>query len=376
MVFRRSLLLCALVLSTAACKRGGDELTVGAFLSLSGADSTFGVDTRDAIQLAVLETNGRGGIKGKPVRVLYEDDRSSSAEATSKVRRLIDHDKVVALLGEVASSRTLAGALVANERKVPLVTPSSTENSITAGRPWVFRTCFNNTQQGTAAARFVVETQGKRKVGLLFAAQAPYATGLSQAFREALAAAGGSIVLEKPFPKGETNFTTYLEALRGAGAEAVFAPVYYNEMVLIGRQAKAVGVPGSAFVGGDGWDSANLLEGAAAELEGAHFATHYAPDVPWEHARAFITAFRERYGREPTGLAAQGYDGARVLFDALARAADTSPEAVRIALGETKGFAGATGTITLDEERNARKPVVMVRVEGGRFRYARELEVR
>src|SRR6478609_3148861 len=328
-----------------------------------------------ALSLAFGSGYKKGGIKGHPLKVLFEDDRSSSAEATSRVRRLIDHYKVSALLGEVASSRTLAGALIANEKHVPMVTPSSTEDSITKDRPWVFRTCFNNTQQGSAAAQFLLD-QKKTTAALFYAAQDPYATGLSASFREAFVKGGGKIVLEKPFPKGETNFTTYLEGLKAAGADAVFAPVYYNEMALVARQAKAIGLPASAFVGGDGWDSQNLIEGGGPDIEGAHFATHYAPDAPWESAKHFIEAFRNRYHREPTGLAAQGYDGARVLFDALGRASDASPDALRSALGETKGFAGATGVISLDANRNAQKPVVMVEVRGGAFLYARELDVR
>jgi branched-chain amino acid transport system substrate-binding protein len=362
------------VLACGGCRRGNEnEILVGAYLSLSGADSTFGTDTRDGIELAVEETNAAGGIKGKKVRVLYEDDKSLTLEASQKVLQLIDRDKVVALLGEVASTRSLVGGLIANTRKVPMVTPSSTAVEVTKGREWVFRTCFTDEQQGAVAARFVKNELKKSRMGVFYAAQDTYSSGLARSFREEFKRLGGEIVVNKGYQKGETNFRTYLSELKAANPDAIFVPNYYTEMVVIARQAKEVGLSGESFIGGDGWDSANLVEGAGAELEGAYFTNHYAPDVPWENSKKFFTAFTASYRREPTSLAAQGYDAARLLFDAIERAPEISRDAIRRALAETKDFKGATGTMTIDKDRNANKPIVVVQVKDKKFKYTTQL---
>lgn len=346
------------------------EIKVGAFLSLSGGQSTFGIDTREGIELAVEQTNAAGGIKGRKVRVLYEDDKSNAQEASNKVKQLIDRDKVVAILGEVASSRSLAGGLVANNSKIPMITPSSTNVEVTQGREWVFRACFTDDMQGQQAAHYAVETLKKTKIAIFYVAQDSYSSGLAAAFRAEAKKLGASLVVDKGYQKDETNFTTYLNEIKAAAPEIVFVPNYYTDMVPIARQAKAIGMPGSLFLGGDGWDSEDLLKGASAELEGAHFTNHYAPDVPWPNAQAFFKAYRDKYHRDPTSLSAQGYDAAGLLFDAMKRAGTVAADAVRGAIASTKGFSGATGTLTIDANRNAQKPLVVVEVKGGAFKYA------
>lgn len=363
----------ALLAGTGCKKSNSEEILVGAFLSLSGSDSTFGTDTREGIELAVEQTNAAGGIKGKKVRVLYEDDKSTTQEASQKVRQLIDRDKVVAILGEVASSRSLAGGLIANTSKVPMITPSSTAVEVTQGREWVFRVCFTDLQQGKVAARFTKNDLKKTKVGVFYAAQDTYSSGLAKSFREEFKALGGEIVVDKGYQKGETNFRTYLSELKAAGPEIIFVPNFYNEMVLIARQAKELGLPGTTFVGGDGWDSWNLVEGAGVELEGAHFTNHYAPDVPWENSKKFFTDFTAKYKHEPTSLSAEGYDAAKVLFDAIDRAGEAKPELIRAALATTKDFKGATGNLSIDKDRNANKPIVIVQIKDKKFKYTTQL---
>jgi len=366
--------VATLPLAALACKKdSSSEILVGAYLSLSGADSTFGTDTREGIELAVAETNAAGGVKGKPVRVLYEDDKSTTQEATQKVRQLIDRDKVVALLGEVASSRSVAGGLIANTSKVPMVSPSSTAVEVTKDREWVFRTCYTDDQQGEVAARFVKNEMKKTKVGIFFAAQDTYSSGLARSFRDELKKLGGSIVIDKGYQKGETNFRTYLEQLKAVEPELLFVPNYYSEMVLIARQAKEVGIAGSTFFGGDAWDSSNLIEGAGAELEGAHFTNAFAADVPWPSSKQFIETYRAKYKRDPSSIAAHGYDAARLLFDAIGRASEPKPEPIRKALAETKDFPGATGTMSIDAERNANKPIVIVEIKNKRFTYKTQM---
>jgi branched-chain amino acid transport system substrate-binding protein len=368
-------LLVAAASLFAGCSKGGhaDVLTVGAFFSLSGADSAFGNDSREGIEMATDEINAGGGIKGTKVRVLMEDDKSSIQETSNKVLQLIDRDKVIAILGEVASARSKAAGLVANNKHIPMISPSSTNVDVTQGREYVFRVCFTDDYQGRSAASFVVEKLGKKKIAILYVAQDTYSSGLASSFREAAIKLGATIVADKGYQKDETHFTTPLGEIKAANPDVIYTPVDYNDMVLIARQAKAAGIPGSIFVGGDAWDSQDLLRGAGAELEGAYLTSHYAPDVPWPNTQIFVKNYQQRFHRIPTSIAAQAYDAAQLLFDAMGRATGFAPDPIKDAIGATKGFQGATGTISIDQNRNAQKPVVVEQIKNGKFTYSSTL---
>ena len=354
-----------------AANSGGSQepWKVGAYLSLSGAETQFGIETKEGIELAVDEVNQAGGAKGRQIKVLYEDNKSTPQETNNKVLQLITRDKVVALLGEVTSSRSMVGGLVANKHKIPMISPSATAPEVTQIGPFIFRVCFTDDIQGKMGAEFVVKTMGKKKVEILFASDDVYSSGLAQQFRDESKKLGAEIVIEKSFLKTETNFTTYINEIRDSKAELVYAPIFYNAMVPIARQAKAAGMPGSKFVGGDGWDADTLLTDAGDELDGAYFTNHYAPDVPWPNAQAFLKAYKARFKRDPTSLAAMGYDSAKLLFDAIGRTKTDTPEGIRDAIADTKGFAGATGTITIDPNRNADKSIVIVQIKNKKFTY-------
>ena len=371
MISRRSFIGVSLGVGASAafdlgCGGGGstNEWLVGAYLSLSGAQAQFGKDTREGIELALEEINKKPP-KGKNVKVLFEDDKSNATEANNKVLQLIDRDKVVALLGEVASSISKPCAIVANNKKVPMISPSSTNPDVTETGPYAFRVCFIDDFQGQMGAEFIVKTLGKKKIGLLFATDDLYSSGLAKEFKKALAALGGEIVLEKSFPKTETNFTTYLQEMKSKSPEIIYAPVYYTQMSPMARQAKAENIPGEMFVGGDGWSD----EGLFKELEGAYFSDHYAPDIPWEKSKTFVAAYKAKFNRPPTSLAAMGYDAALVLADAISRSKTDTPDGIRDAIATTKDFIGATGKISLDEKRNAVKPAVIVQIKGGTTTY-------
>lgn len=371
MISRRSFVIGAALGSVTGCSRNHDnEISIGAFLSLSGADATFGSDTREGIDLALEEVNAAGGIKGKKVRVIYEDDKSTTFEATQKVRQLIDRDKVIAVVGEVASSRSLAGGLIANKAHTPLISPSSTAVSVTKNRDWVFRTCFTDVQQGQVAARYVKNVLQKPRAAVFYTAQDTYSSGLAQSFIAEMKAISGTIAIEKGYPKGETSFRTFLSEIKAASPDIIFVPNYYNDMVFVARQAAELGIPGSMFFGGDGWDSNTLLEGAGKELEGAHLTNHYAPDLPWPEAQHLLTAFVAKYKRPPTSFAADGYDCAKVVFDAIDRAPAVTRDEVRKALLAMKDFKGATGTMNFDADRNANKPIVILEIKNSAYTFA------
>jgi branched-chain amino acid transport system substrate-binding protein len=338
-------------------------------LSLSGAQTQFGTDTREGIELAVDEVNKAGGVRGKPIKLLVEDDKSNNLEANNKVLQLIDRDKVIALLGEVASERSKAGGIVANRKKIPMITPSSTNPDVTKSGPFAFRVCFTDDAQGKAGARFVATTLKKKRVAILFASDDLYSSGLAKDFREEAKRLGLEVVAEKSFLKTETNFTTYITELKSASPDVIYAPIYYNAMIPIARQAKAAGVKGDMFLGGDGWHADALTKDAGEEMEGAYLTDHFAPDIPNPASQSFVKAYREKYQHEPSSLAALGYDAAKLLADAIKRAKTDSPESIRDAIAETTGFQGAVGTISINAERNADKPIVIVQIKNRKFTY-------
>lgn len=342
-----------------------NEWVVGAYLSLTGEQSKFGEDTKRGIELAVEEINASPP-KGKKIKVLFEDDKSKVEEATQKAQQLIDRDKVVALLGEIASSISKPVAIIANQKKVPMITPSSTHPDVTKTGDFAFRVCFTDDFQGKAGADFCVKSLGKKKVGLMFAENDLYSQGLASEFKKAVGAAGGEIVIEKKFTDTETNFTTYIKEVKDAGVEVIYCPIYYNQMTPLWRQAKAEGLTGDMFVGGDGWSGDETL---LKELEGGYFTDHYAPDVPWAQGKKFVEAFKKKFNQTPSSLAACGYDAAMVLADAIKRAKEDTAKGIRDAIAETKDYAGATGSITINKDRNADKAIVFVQIKGGTTTY-------
>ena len=207
----------------------------------------------------------------------------------------------------------------------------------------------------------------------MYAAQDSYSSGLARSFKERAQKLGATIIVEKAYQSNETQFSTLLSELKAAKPDLVFVPVYYKDMVQIARQAKQIDMQGSLFMGSDGWDSADLIEGAGDILEGAYLTNLYAPDVPWPNSQQFLAAFRAKYKHDPSSNSAQGYDAAKLLFDAIARATEVTPEAIKTALAQTKDFVGATGTLTIDKDHNANKPIVIAQVKGKKFTYSSQM---
>jgi len=335
---------------------------IGAYLSLTGGDAQFGIDTKQGIEILFEEINAAGGIKDKKLKLITEDVKSEPSAVNLKVTQLCDRDKVVALLGEIASSLSKPGGIIATQKKVPMITPSSTNAEVTKVGEYVFRVCFLDEFQGRFGAEFCVKTLGKKKIGVMYAENDLYSQGLAEEFKKAVKDLGGEIVVEKKFTKDEMSFTTYVREVKAASPELIYAPIYYKQMVQIGRQAKAEGITPDMFVGGDGWSGDETL---LKEMEGAHFTDHHAPDLPWEPSKKFVAAYEAKHKKKPSSLAAMGYDAAAVLADSIKRAKTDNAQGIRDAIAETKNFPGVSGMITINSERNADKPIVVVQVKNG-----------
>jgi branched-chain amino acid transport system substrate-binding protein len=366
-LFPASLALLAGCGGESAGERQG--VKVGFFGALTGPTATFAISGKNAATLAVAELNAAGGVLGKPIVLLAEDDRGEASEAASSVSKLITRDHVVALIGENASSRTLAAAPIAQSYKVPMISPSSTNVEVTKKGDYVFRVCFIDPYQGRALATFARRNLKAKTAAILVDARSDYSVGLAEAFRASFEASGGRVVSELKYAEGDADFSAQLTAIRPLQPDVLIVPGYYTDAGLIARQARSLGLT-ATLLGADGWDSPKLVEIGGEAMEGAYLSNHYSVDDPSPAVRKFVEAYKAKYGGDPDSIAALSYDATRLLADAIERAGSTEGRRVRDALASTKDFAGVTGTITMDADRNPVKPAVILKVEKGRFRFA------
>lgn len=339
------------------------EILVGEFGSMTGGEATFGISTHKGIELAFKEINNAGGIKGKKLKLISVDDQGKAEDAATGVTKLIKQDGVMAILGEVASTRSLAAAPIAQEAKIPMVTPSSTNPKVTQVGDYIFRVCFIDPFQGTVMAKFAREHLKLSKVAIMKDMKSDYSVGLANFFKETFEKMGGQIVAEETYVSNDIDFNAQLTNIKGKKPDAIFIPGYYTEVGLIANQARKAGIK-VPLMGGDGWDSTKLYEIGKEAVVGGYFSNHYTTDTEDPRARNFIAAFKKEFNEVPDGLAAMGYDAAIVLADAMKRATNLTPADVRDALATTKDFPGVTGKITIDENRNASKAAVVVKVAG------------
>ena len=362
-----------LLLAALACSGGqkaDDSLVVGHVASMTGDTATFGRSADQGMRMAIEELNAKGGVLGKKLMLVTEDDRSVTEEARTAAQKLLQRDKVIALLGEVASSRSLAAAPEAERAKVPMISPGSTNPKVTEGKEYVFRACFIDPFQGAVMARFAAQELKAKKLAILFDFKQDYSVGLADFFRETVKKDGGEIVADERYTSGDIEFRAQLTTIRAANPDAIFVPGYYTELGLIAKQARELGI-NVPLLGGDGWDSEKTLEIGGSAVEGYFFSTHYAADSTDPRVQEFVKRFAEKYGGTPDAMAALGYDTAGILADALGRAGTTEGVKLRDAIAATKDYPGVTGKITIDEHHNARKDAVVLKIEGGKFRFYR-----
>lgn len=341
----------------------GDVILIGEVGSLTGAEATFGISTRNGIDLALKQENAEGGVKGKQVQVRVYDDQSKPEEAANAATRLITQDNVKLILGEVASTNSLAMAPKAQQAQVPMITPSSTNPKVTEVGDYIFRVCFIDPFQGFAMAKFARENLKVNTAAVLKDQKSDYSLGLTEVFTKKFTEFGGKIVAVEAYSKGDTDFRAQLTAIKRHKPEALYIPGYYTDVGIIARQARELGIR-TVMLGGDGWESPTLFELGGSALEGSYYTNHYSTQDPSPTTQKFIDDYKKEYGVVPDSLAALGYDAARVAVDAMRRAPDLSGPALRDAIAQTKQFPGAAGAITLDEKRNAVKPAVVLKVVG------------
>lgn len=352
----------------AGCQEKSEKILIGNFGAMTGAEASYGVSTRDGILLALEEWNQQGGILGKQIELKVYDNQGKTDEARLSVERLIELDNVVAVLGESASTRSIAAASVAQKNNVPLISPSSTNPQLTKMGDFIFRVCFIDPFQGEVMAKFAFETLKLKKAAILRDTQSDYSTGLADFFIKKFKSLGGEIVSDEKYVSGDVDFRNQLKKIKTTNPEFIFVPGYYTEVGLIARQARseAIKVP---LMGGDGWDSEKLSEIGGESIHGSYFSNHYTQEDPRPEVQDFISKFEARFGSKPDSQAASSYDAARILFEAIKKANSTEGKAIRDAIASTVNFKGVTGMITINEDRDARKSAVVLQVSGKKFKY-------
>lgn len=359
-------LAVALVVVAGACERvpdgseGTGDILVGMYGSLTGDGASFGISSREGTVLAVEEINAAGGLLGgRQIQLLVEDDQSRADQASSAVTKLITQDGVVAVLGEVASSRSLAAAPVAQRYEVPMITPSSTNERVTAVGNYIFRVCFIDPFQGEVLAKFAYNDLNARRIAILRDIQQDYSVGLTDAVTEHFTALGGEVVGTVSYTTGDADFRAILTQIRSESPDAIVATGYYPEAAIIVRQARELGLT-MPILGGDGWVGDGLQNGREA-LNNTFISNHYSGDNPDPVVQNFVSTYRERFGREPDSLAALAYDAVKVLADSITRAGTTDGPALRDAIA-TSNVTGVTGQLRMNDQRNVVKPAVIQEV--------------
>lgn len=346
----------------------GDAILLGEYGSMTGSTASFGKSSHNGIMMAVEEINAAGGVLGKQVEIKALDNKGVPDEAATVVKRLITQDNVLAVLGEVASSRSLAAAPICQSAGVPMISPSSTNPAVTKKGDFIFRTCFIDPFQGTVGAKFAKENLKATKAAVLTDVKNDYSVGLAQFFKEEFAKGGGQIVAEASYSEGDKDFRAQLTTIKAKNPDVIYIPGYYTDVGNLAIQAKSLGLK-QPLLGGDGWDSPKLTSIGKGAIQGAYFSSHYSPESKEPRIVKFVADYKKKYGETPDSLAACAYDAAKVMCDAIKRAGDTDRDKIRDAIATTKNFPGVTGDITLDKERNAVKPAVILQVKGNDFKY-------
>ncbi|MBW7856007.1 MAG: ethanolamine utilization protein EutJ [Ignavibacteriales bacterium UTCHB1] len=364
------IVICTLLIFT-SCKQetSDDVIKVGQFTSLTGSEATFGISSDNGLKLAVEEVNQSGGVLGKKIELITADNQGKTNETITVVEKLINRDKVIAIIGEVASSRSIAAAPICEKYKIPMISPASTNPEVTAIGEYIFRVCFIDPFQATVMSKFALNSMKIKKIAVLIDQKNAYSTGLADNFQRVFKEMGGVITAVQKYSAGDKDFKAQLTDIKNSNPEAIFIPGYYTDVNLISIQARDLGIT-VPLLGGDGWESPQLLDGKAKDaLEGCFFSTHVSIEDPNPKVQNFIAKYKEKYGETPDAMALLSYDAGHILFEAIKKAGSTNNEAIRDALAKTVDFAGVTGSITINEQRNAVKPAVVMMVHDGKFTY-------
>lgn len=344
-----------------------DEIKIGANFELTGNVANYGSATLDGLKLAIKEVNDAGGVNGKKITIVDADNKSEASEAVNAATKLISDDKVKVVVGPAVTANVIAESQVATDDKIPVVAPDATSPEVTVEngqvKPYIFRSCFIDPQQGTVMAKFATENLKAKTAVIYVDNSTDYSKSLGKVFKEKFEAAGGKVLDQQAFVAKDQDFKATLTTLKAANADVIFVPAYYEEVGKIVKQARELGIT-CPILGTDGWDDSKVADIAGADaLNNTFFSTHYSDKD--DSVKGFVEAFKQEYGHMPNVFAALGYDAGKMIVDAIKRAGSDDPEKIRQALEETKDLQVGTGTITMDKNHNPIKQAVVLENKNG-----------
>lgn len=341
----------------------GDTIKIGAIGPLTGDASTYGISVKNGAELLQEEINNAGGINGKKVEFIFEDDQNKNDSAKQAFNKLVDKDQVCAILGGVTSGPTLSIAPDATSKGIPMITPTGTEPTITkVGGDYMFRGCFVDSFQGEILAKYATDTLKKKTAAVLYNAGTDYSKGIADSFKKDFEAKGGTVTQFLTYNNNDTDFKAQLTKIKGDNPDLLILPDYYNVVGLIAKQARDMGIQ-SQFLGGDGWESEKLTEIGGSAVNGALYINHYYSADETEVVKNFVNAYKEKYNAEPDAFAALSYDSAKILVKAIEKANSTDGTAIKDALAGME-IESVTGKISFDANRSAVKSATIIKIDG------------
>ncbi|MBV8140969.1 MAG: ABC transporter substrate-binding protein [Verrucomicrobia bacterium] len=373
MMKRVFLLFIGVILAFAGSAFSQDTIKIGEFGSLTGENASFGISQNNGVQMAVEEINAAGGVLGKKIDLISEDNQTKQGETTTIARKLISQDHVAAVIGEVASSKSLEAAPICQASKIPQIATAATNPKVTQTGNYIFRVCFTDDFQAVVIARFVLEKLHLKKVAFMTDVKQDYSVGLTNIAKDYLAKQGATIVKEQSYSSGDKDFRAQLTDIKSADPDVIIITGYYPEVSLIAKQARQFGIK-AKLVGGDGWDGSSLISVGGKAIEGAYFSNHFSVEDKSPLVQDFVKKYKKKYNTVPDAFAALGYDAMKLLADAISRAGSTDPEKIRAAIQDTKNFPGVSGKITIGPDRNAQKSAVIITIKDGAYKYAETIE--
>lgn len=365
MKFPKVLMASALAVGIGAGGMAGD-IKVGVNLALSGSLAPYGKATLDGIKLKTEEINNAGGIGGNKILLVIEDNKGDQTETKNAYKKLAGSDKVVTVIGPITSTNAIAVRRDAAELKVPVISPTATNDKVTLRNLYMFRTCFNDSFQGRIAANFAIKEKGYKTAAILVDMNSDYSKGLSESFKKAFEAAGGKIINQEGYQQKDTEFGAQLKKIKESVAQTVFVPGYPPELPLIIKQAKVIGLD-ARLCGADGWDNEAVINGSGNNIEGCFIVGAFSREDKRDAVRNFVTSFEKKYNDKPGTFSALGYDSVSMLAEALKKG--TTPEMVKDGLHAIKDFEAVTGKTTVTPDGDVEKNAVILEItrEGDKY---------
>ena len=350
--------LFTLIFFIGCSKEDTSVIKIGGIFPLSGDVAVYGVEAKNGIELAILEINAKGGVNGKQLVLISEDDEGSPEKTVNAFKKLTSKDKVKIVIGSLTSGCTAAITTLAQNQKVLLIAPAATMESITDAGNYVFRACFIDPFQGTVGGKFAAESLDSKRAAVLYDTDNDYSVGLYENFKKSFVANGGSMVAEESYTTGDVDFNAQITKIKSANPDVVYLPDYYATVSLIAKQLRAQDIH-TPIVGADGWGG--LVDNAGDEVLNGFYSDHYAADSTDDIVVSFVNAYKDRYKSTPVSFAALGYDCVYILKDAMERAGSEEASIVRNEVEKTNG-AYVTGQLTFDAKRNPIKSAVMMEI--------------